>query len=52
MVETAPVKTLQSFLTTRNRVEFDVDVAFSVRIDSDVYDFAVLLVTLDLDFGF
>ena len=52
MVETASVKTLKSFLTSRHRVELDVDVALGVWVDSNVHDFAVLLVAFDLDFGF
>lgn len=52
MVETATVKTLKSFLTTRHRIELDVDVTISVRIDSNVHNFAVLLVALGSDFSF
>lgn len=51
VVEAATVKTLQSFLTTRDRVKLDVNVAFSVRVDGDVNDLAILLVTLGPDFG-
>lgn len=51
VVEAATVETLESFLTTRDRVELHVNVAFGVGVDSDVNDLAVLLVTLNLDFG-
>lgn len=52
VVETATIKTLQSFLTTRDRVKLDVNVAFCVWVDGDVDDLAVLLITLGPDFGF
>jgi hypothetical protein len=51
VVETASVKTLEGFLTSRNRVELDVDIALCVGVNSNVHDFAILLVALDLDFG-
>jgi hypothetical protein len=51
VVETASVKTLEGFLTSRNRVELDVDIALCVGVNSNVHNFAVLLVALDLDFG-
>lgn len=50
VVEAATVKTLQSFLTARDRIKLDVDVAFCVRVDGNVDDLAVLLVTLGSDF--
>lgn len=49
MVETASVKTLQGFLTTRDRIELDVNVAFGIRVNGNVNDFAVLLIALDSD---
>lgn len=52
MVEAATVKTLQSLFTSRDRVKLDIDVAFSIRVDSNVNDLAVLLVTLGSNFGF
>jgi hypothetical protein len=51
VVETASVKTLEGFLTSRDRVELDVDIALCVGVNSNVHNFAVLLVALDPDFG-
>jgi hypothetical protein len=52
VVEAATVKTLQSFLTSGDRVKLDVNIAFSVRVDGNVDDLAILLVTLGPDFSF
>lgn len=52
MIETATVKSLQSFLPTGDRVKLDINVTFCVRIDGDVDDLAVLLVALNPNFAF
>lgn len=49
VVEAATVESLESLLATSDSVEFGVDVAVSVRINSDVDNVAVLLVELSLD---
>ena len=51
VVEVAAVKTLKSLLAPGNRVELDINVTLGVGVDSDMDDFAVLLVTFGLDFG-
>ena len=52
MVKVPTVKTLKGFLTTRHRIELDVNIAVGVRVNSDVNDFTILLVALGPDFGF
>lgn len=41
---------MKSLLATGDRVELDKDVAFAVGVNSNVDDFAILLVTFGLDF--
>ena len=49
MVEVTAVETLKSLLAAGDRIELDVDVAFTVRVYCNVNNLAIFLVTLGLD---
>jgi hypothetical protein len=51
VVEAATVKTLHGFLTARDGVELDVDVAVGIVVHCNMDDFTILFVAFYFDLG-